>query len=1159
MTNRQKYLRWALEAAAVAAGFFLLARLGSMAGLTGKTATPLWPASALGMVAVIGGRYWNLAGVTVGSFCGGIVGLTWPAALVVSSADTLAAALAAIIFTLVNASKSLDWFGSGRALAGYVLSGTVAAATSLLVATPVLTWVYQLSEARSREIQLTWWLGDSLAVITLAPAFYSFRQWFLDRRRPKGGTGMRFGVIVLLLIGLLGVAVMFPERKGFIFALFLLLPLTQAWLGEKSVKVLVMITVLLLLLAVKFGGVALTSGSVEENRLILAAFLAVFSLVGLNVSIDDPRGLKRFVPFAVFVAACLTAGRLAYWVEYTINSRGSDRDERLFQLVMRDFHERTDGGIAAVRQGISLLGSDAPVEPERFRNGATALMQDGRLPGLAGFGIIQPVKATGTAQFLAELSRGGPPTAALRSLAGAPAGAADLAVDEHYVISNFDPDQAGAGMVGIDLGTDPERRDLLKKARDSGNPQVYWNRGGSLLNRGRPAYEFYFPVFQKHTGALSAGPSAAPLAYWLTVVVDVKVFLNASLGFQMEGFGFSLYDGPRPDPARLIFSHGVDGGNVTAARGANQSVDQLFGRRVSISWGIAPSADDRLEHFFPILALLGMVLGGALVSSRMLSMREAALAAEELVREKTLDLQVSNLGLREQKAQSDRMAVIVEKVNSSVAILGPDLRFQWVNQAFTKITGYTTAEVSGQLPKDLFTGEDSTEASIGAIGENFKKCIPFHFEDVAYRKDGGKLWVHVAVQPFLDEAGALLNYVGIITDLTERKLAERELLDAKRRAEAANRAKTALIANVSHELRTPLNVVMGNLQLMAIGNITPALRGQVTKSLESCRYLLRLITDLLDVNKAEAGKLKLELTVVEIEELSDEVLGLVQPFAQEQGLILVKEYRRGARGVTCDRLRMKQILVNLLTNAVKYTPAGGRITLRVEENEAPAELVMQVIDTGIGIDPAHQDRIFQEFEQLPQRGPLEGSGLGLPIARRLAELHNGGLNVLSAVGEGSVFTLRIPIRDGALLPAPGPKMASELTAAAVRPSGALILVVDDMPDNRDILCLFLRVEGYRVKEAESGEAALALASALAPQLILMDVRMAGMDGLEAIRRLKAGADTRDIPVISITAFAGPSDVESCLAAGASGYVSKPIDFAELGGVISRTLTRTALS
>ena len=548
----------------------------------------------------------------------------------------------------------------------------------------------------------------------------------------------------------------------------------------------------------------------------------------------------------------------------------------------------------------------------------------------------------------------------------------------------------------------------------------------------------------------------------------------------------------------------------------------------------------------------------------MLNLRTTAHRVEREVVARTRDLQFANLALMQQRAKVQKLDQIAMHARNPMFLTGGDLKIEWINQSFTDFYGYTLEQVFGKRVIELLEGPGGENDALNLQREDFyQKKEPVTFETLHTTKSGRNVWVSKSIRPIFGPDGKIERVIGVITDLTATKDYQRQLEVATAKAEQANQAKSDLLANVSHELRTPLNVIMGNLQLLQagrFGRVEEGLRAPLHSVEASSQHLLDLISDLLDASKASAGMLTLEKGPVDVTRLVESVVSLMRVSAEAKKLNLTVELHHRTELITGDELRLKQILINLLSNAVKFTPEGGTVTVRVEETAQPPELQLHVSDTGIGIHPDDQGRIFLDFEQGEHVSHSGGTGLGLPIALRLATMHGGDLTLVSEPGRGSTFTFRLPIsRPAPLSPAPAASPPADPQSPEARPvpPGALILAVDDFELNLEILSVYLEGEGYRVIQATGGEAAIAQAQQHRPDLILMDVKMPGIDGLEAIRRLKADPKTRDIPVISLTAFAAESDTKRCLEAGAADYLSKPIDFAELGRKLTRHLTARA--
>ena len=380
-----------------------------------------------------------------------------------------------------------------------------------------------------------------------------------------------------------------------------------------------------------------------------------------------------------------------------------------------------------------------------------------------------------------------------------------------------------------------------------------------------------------------------------------------------------------------------------------------------------------------------------------------------------------------------------------------------------------------------------------------------------------------------------------------RRAAEADLRIAKDVAEQANQAKTRFVAMVTHELRTPLNGILGYAQILRLeGGLSNRQDTCVGAMMQAGYHLLEMIEGVLDFATIETGRMKLRLSAVPIRELSEQCIALITPMVTEHFLSLRTVYAYDApTRIVADASRLRQVLLNLLGNAVKYTAEGG-IELRILAGATPRRLRIEVADTGTGIDDADRDSLFQDFERLSAATSIQGAGLGLAIAARIVQLMDGAMGHAANPAGGSIFWLELPVGDITQLAAP-PSDQLQADRPAV---GKRVLLVDDIAMNRDVIGTFLRAAGHTVVLADCGLEAIRLAREETFDLILMDVRMPEMDGLEATGRIRAlPAPHGGVPVVALTACAFSDHVAQCQAAGMNGHIAKPVDYKTLVKVI----------
>ena len=520
-------------------------------------------------------------------------------------------------------------------------------------------------------------------------------------------------------------------------------------------------------------------------------------------------------------------------------------------------------------------------------------------------------------------------------------------------------------------------------------------------------------------------------------------------------------------------------------------------------------------------------------------------------------------------ASETRYRRIVETANEGIWMIDTEGKTTFANQKIASMLGVTPQEMLNKTLFDFMDDEHRNYADqlLSRRLQGLQEQHDFQFK----RADGSDLWVIIAASPIQDSEGNCIGSLGLITDISDRKEAEKQLQNSYEQLAITNaelaratRLKDEFLANMSHELRTPLNAILGfseSLQEGVFGGISEKQRKPLRTIEKSGEHLLSLINDILDLAKIESGKLSIDKDSISLISLCESSLNFIRQQAFKKQIKVQFTPPTLIADFFADERRLRQILINLLNNAVKFTPNGGEVSLEVSLDcflDQPI-LNFMIKDTGIGIAKEDLPKLFQSFVQIDSRlaRQYEGTGLGLALVERLAKLHGGRVSVSSNVGQGSCFAVHLPYFPVNIINAT-PTLASTRETEVNFPASiksALILLVEDNLNNAQTISTYLEHKGYRLMCACNGQEALEIIQQSKPDLILMDVQMPIMDGLEATRQIRSNPKFSQIPIIALTALAMPGDRDQCLAAGMNDYLSKPIRMKQLMTLIEQNLLK----
>lgn len=534
------------------------------------------------------------------------------------------------------------------------------------------------------------------------------------------------------------------------------------------------------------------------------------------------------------------------------------------------------------------------------------------------------------------------------------------------------------------------------------------------------------------------------------------------------------------------------------------------------------------------------------------------------------------------KNEADRFRLVAEAIDYSVLMADAEGYLVWANPSFTRMTGYALEDVIGRKPGHFLRAPESEPSMTAAIERHIRDYKALDTEVLNMKKDGSRFWAHLEIRPVFGADGAPTNFIGIERDITEDKRTEAaleanrvelqqriidlqnakgeleaeraklassadELSSAKDAAEQANRAKSEFLATVSHELRTPMNGVLGMAELLIDSDLDPEQRDHASAIKDSGESLLVLLNDILDLSRLEAQGLELETVPIRLADIVAAVTDVMRANANDRGLELKTEISPDAPEIVMgDPTRLRQVLFNLTSNAIKFTDHGSvEVFVCPDPIKGGNFIRIDVTDTGIGISQEAQARLFERFSQADSSISRThgGTGLGLAICRELARLMDGEISVESTPGKGSKFSISVPLarpnEDATCLSVN--KLPRELPSTGEAADSWRILVAEDQPINAKLMTAIMGRLNHTLTIAPNGVEVIKELRAGEFDLILMDIQMPEMDGILATKVIRSSDEQwHDIPIIALTAHAMAGTRDTYLQAGMNGFVSKPI-------------------
>ncbi len=859
--------------------------------------------------------------------------------------------------------------------------------------------------------------------------------------------------------------------------------------------------------------------------------------------IAGPREAWAPRRWAVALPLAIATGVMALGIAESIRgdeARAHNAFQRDADFLTSELTARLQGPLRALEAMRGLAEAAPGLDRDVFRRSTAPWMIDA--PGLAALGLSERVARADLAEFEARERTSG--ASDFRVVERWPTGQPPSSDDWLIAIRFVEPMAGNAAAVGVNSRSVPNARQAIDVAVRSGRPVA---TAGFALSQGGLGVVVYQALYRGEP--TTADERLASLRGMVFATLRPADLLRALAGPSSTTSAQCLIDNDAAAGLRVLAASGAAGCDETASaqQPAHVAALPFAGRQWALRVTSLGDGAAGIGRTWP-LALVSLATA-SMLGALLLIITGRARRVEAAVVQRTAELQTQVVQRQRTEAalreSQQRLRNILDHAPIGVAYTDIEGRIREANPYLRELLGTTRERLTG-LPIERLLHSDDREAEAQARAHLLAGALPMARAQLRFVAADGRDIATRASLSVLRSAkdNEPRRMVWVIEDITEH-LALEEAQHAREGAESANRAKSEFLSRMSHELRTPLNALLGFTQLLELDRkqaLAPHQLEWTAQMRQAGWHLLHMINDTLDLARIESGHIELEPRTLDLAELVDAARALVQQAADKHRIRIDAHLAPGAHAVIGDATRVKQILTNLLSNAVKYNIDGGNVIVASRMADE-GRIALDVIDTGTGMNAQQQAQLFQPFNRLGQEGgPVEGTGIGLVISRRLAELMGGTLHARSSVGMGSTFTLELPRAASAEAPHLDGDDGGLVEPAAYR--RRVIHYVEDNATNaevmRGILALRPQVE---LEISTLGLDGLAAIRRRHPSLVLLDMQLPDIDGLELLRHLQASADTSDIPVIVVSADATEARISQAIAAGATHYLTKPVNVA----------------
>lgn len=884
-----------------------------------------------------------------------------------------------------------------------------------------------------------------------------------------------------------------------------------------------------------------------------------------NIEINSRFNLSnlRYIPWLIlFISFFATYG---FWQNDRQNiSRELQAD---FNLYVSDVNRRIELGmyqnLHLLEGAQALFAASEIVTRDKFNifHEKQKIEQEHRDIQAMGFSLVVP--ASTKDKHIRSVREEGFPEYSIK-----PAGERDVYTS---IIYTYPFDRRNQQTFGYDMYSDSvTRRDTMARARD--NNEAALSGKVKLLQEIDDQVQvgsiLFLPIYKNGKPFDTITSRRKNLFGWAFMAFRMDNLMSGILGAQNNAIDIEIYDGSTVSKQTLMYdsdTRDTEAVEKQTSLFTSTTPIQISGRTWTSVISSRPDFDAQINKKSPILiAVTGSCISFllAILAWLLVQGRTRALHAARVM---TKDLRISEDLLRQNKLKAEQaiaeFSSYIEAIDQHALISVSDRSGNIVsaNDKFCEMSGYSQEQLIGKNHSIV-----NSKAHPPEVFDDLWKTISsgqvWRGELCNVSKNGELYWVDGAISPLRDENNKITRYISVRFDITTRKLAEAQVNAAKDEAERANLAKSEFISSMSHELRTPLNAILGFSQLLEIqkDSLSPQQLSSVNNIYNAGNHLLELINEILDLAAVESDKLNLLIESFPLQNIIDECTILMSSLAEDNGIYI--DYGECENCfVKADRLRLKQVLINFLSNAIKYNRPNGKVYLQYKHLNND-RLKISITDTGFGLDEEQLSHLFHAFDRAgAQFSDIEGTGIGLVLSKKLIETMGGTVGVTSKKGAGSTFWFEVNLakETDSIQPKPdkiGEKMINNISS---QNSESTVLYIEDNSDNLKLVDEILKLKSdYVFLPATDPRMGLAMAEKHLPSIILLDINLPGMDGYAVLEELKKNSKLNKIPVVAVSANAMNSDIEKALSAGFNDYVTKPINISKLLDTINSQINKS---